>query len=302
MLLDFNLSEDLKVRSGAAAAIGGTLPYMSPEHLDAFRGGARPVDARSDLYSLGVILYELLAGRRPFEIPDAPPDRTFLDLLIEGRLGTIPDVRRWNQTVTPAVESIIHHCLETDPRRRYQNARELSEDLERHLAHRPLKSAHEPSLRERMAKWARRHPTLCSSTSIALLALTLILLLGSVVWFVAEDLGNASARLHHGDFRAVFEECQFLLNTNGGPPEHLERGIRLARHALDGYGVGGPGDWTAGPWVRRLPAAEQRALLRGGIRTGPPRGAGEHNPGRALPVEARTHPIIAAGGTLARPS
>ena len=73
MLLDFNLSEDLKVRSGAAAAIGGTLPYMSPEHLDAFRGGARPVDARSDLYSLGVILYELLAGRRPFEIPDAPP-------------------------------------------------------------------------------------------------------------------------------------------------------------------------------------------------------------------------------------
>jgi len=80
--------------------------------------------------------------------------------LIEGRLGTTPDVRRWNQTVTPAVESIIHHCLETDPQRRYQNARELSEDLERHLAHRPLKSAHEPSLRERMAKWARRHPTL----------------------------------------------------------------------------------------------------------------------------------------------
>ena len=162
MLLDFNLSEDLKVRSGAAAAIGGTLPYMSPEHLDAFRGGARPVDARSDLYSLGVILYELLAGRRPFEIPDAPPDRKLLDLLIEGRLGTIPDVRRWNQAVTPAVESIIHHCLETDPQRRYQNARELSEDLERHLAHRPLKYVHEPSLRERMTKWARRHPTLCT--------------------------------------------------------------------------------------------------------------------------------------------
>ena len=260
MLLDFNLSEDLKVRSGAAAAIGGTLPYMSPEHLDAFRGGAHPVDARSDLYSLGVILYELLAGRRPFEIPDAPTDRKLLDLLIEGRLGTIPDVRRWNQTVTPAVVSIIHHCLETDPQRRYQNARELSEDLERHLAHRPLKSAHEPSLRERMTKWARRHPTLCSSTSIALLALTLILLLGSVAWFVAEDLGNASARLRRGDFRAAFEKCQFLLNTNGGPPEHLERGIRLARHTLDGYGVGGPGDWTAGPWVRRLPAAEQRAL------------------------------------------
>ena len=148
MLLDLDLfPKTLKSAQGTAAAIGGTLPYMSPEHLDAFRGGARPVDARSDLYSLGVILYELLAGRRPFEIPDAPPDRKLLDILIEGRLGTSPDVRRWNQTVTPAVESIIHHCLETDPQRRYQNARELSEDLERHLAHRPLKSAHEPSLR-----------------------------------------------------------------------------------------------------------------------------------------------------------
>jgi tetratricopeptide (TPR) repeat protein len=258
--LDFNLSEDLKIHSGAAAAIGGTLPYMSPEHLHAFQGGARPVDARSDLYSIGVVFYELLAGRRPFEIPDSPPDRMLLDRLIEGRLGPIPGIRRWNKTVTPAVESIIHHCLEPDPQRRYQNARELYEDLDRHLAHRPLRYAPEPSLRERTTKWAKRHPTLCSSTSIALLALTLILLLGAAVWFVTEALRNASARLHHGAFQAAFEECQFLLNTNGGPPEHLEQGIRLARHTLEGYGVGGPGDWTAGPFVRRLPAAEQRAL------------------------------------------
>ena len=142
---------------------------------------------------------------------------------------------------------VVIHCLEPEPQRRYQNARELSEDLERHLAHRPLRYALEPSLCERMTKWARRHPTLCSSTSVALLALTLILLLGVGVWFVAEDLGNASARLRYGAFRAAFEECQFLLNTNGGPPDHLERGIRLARQTLAGYGVGGPGDWTAGP-------------------------------------------------------
>ena len=74
MLLDFNLSEDSEVRPGAAAAVGGTLPYMAPEHLEALRGGASP-DARSDLYSLGVILYELLTVRRPFPVPEAPPAR-----------------------------------------------------------------------------------------------------------------------------------------------------------------------------------------------------------------------------------
>ena len=83
--------------------------------------------------------------------------------------------------VIGSVASLTRHCLEPDPQRRYQDARELSEDLERHLAHRPLRYAPEPSLRERMTKWARRHPTLCSSTSIAILALTLMLLLGTVV-------------------------------------------------------------------------------------------------------------------------
>src|SRR5262249_19297798 len=64
MLLDFNLSEDVQSRSGATAAfIGGTLPYMAPEHLRAFQHRNVTVDGRSDVYSLGVILYELLTGR-----------------------------------------------------------------------------------------------------------------------------------------------------------------------------------------------------------------------------------------------
>src|SRR5262249_20105309 len=59
LLLDFNLSEDTKLSAGAPAAfIGGTLPYMAPEHLTAFLDRTHGVDARSDLYSLGVILYE----------------------------------------------------------------------------------------------------------------------------------------------------------------------------------------------------------------------------------------------------
>jgi tetratricopeptide (TPR) repeat protein len=219
------------------------------------------VDARSDIYSLGVIVYELLAGRRPFPVRNGPRDGLILDSMIEDRCGAIRDIRRWNRAITPAVASVVRHCLERDPQRRYQCARELLEDLERHLAHRPLRYAPEPSLRERAGKWARRHPTWCSSTSIALLALTVILFLGAAAWFRSEGLRNDSARLHRSAFRTAFEECQLLLNTNGGPPEYLERGIDLARRTLAGYGVGGPGDWTVGPGVRRLPAGERQALI-----------------------------------------
>src|SRR5204863_8129037 len=61
MLLDFNLSADMKLsQTATAASIGGTLPFMAPEHLEAFRGQLRVVDQRSDVYSLGLILYELL--------------------------------------------------------------------------------------------------------------------------------------------------------------------------------------------------------------------------------------------------
>src|SRR3954454_9061000 len=66
MLLDFNLSSDSSSHQKATLLVGGTLPYMAPEHLHATRDGA-PVLAVSDIYSLGVIAFELLTGRRPFE-------------------------------------------------------------------------------------------------------------------------------------------------------------------------------------------------------------------------------------------
>ena len=260
MLLDFNLSQDLKATAGVAAT-GGTLFYMAPEHLDACWGRRHSLDARSDLYSIGVILYELLTGRRPFAIPDGPPE-TMIDQLIEDRRQPPPGVMCRNKAITPAVEAIVQHCLEPDPARRYQTALELHEDLERHLADRPLRYAPEPSLRERLAKWARRHPAALSSTTVSCLGLFLIALLVIFAWIVVEEYRGASARLSRGAFRVAFEECQLLLNTQSdqGSTEHLARGVRLAREALAGHGVGGPGDWTAAPLVRSLPVAEQRAL------------------------------------------
>src|SRR5262249_33032402 len=162
MLLDFNLAEDTKLRSSATAAlIGGTLPYMAPEHLEAFRNGKREVDARSDVYSLGILLYELLAGRFPFANKPATTspsdvDRVVMQLL-EDRSSLPPPARQWNPAVSPAVDAILRRCLEPDPARRYQSARQLHEDLQCQLDSLPLKHAREP-LGERIRKQFRPSP------------------------------------------------------------------------------------------------------------------------------------------------
>src|SRR5207248_9847878 len=93
------------------------------------------------------------------------------------RAGPPPWVRPWNRAVSPAAESIVRHCLHPDPAQRYQSAAALKEDLERHLANLPLRHAPEPSLRERLRKWRRRHPYLASSATLGTAAVILFGLL-----------------------------------------------------------------------------------------------------------------------------
>ena len=167
MLLDFNLATDLKlIVRGSTELIGGTLPYMSVEHLEAFQGDLETIDARSDIFSLGVILFELLTGRHPYEIRRGVVNEV-LPLMIQDRRGLLPDLRTKNRGVSPAVEAIIRRCLDPDPDRRYQEARHLVEDLKRQVENLPLLHTREPSLRERVGKWARRHPRLTSTTTVA---------------------------------------------------------------------------------------------------------------------------------------
>jgi serine/threonine protein kinase/Tfp pilus assembly protein PilF len=261
MLLDFNLAEDTKVRPGeaAAAAVGGTLHYMAPEHLRAFRAGSGLVDARGDLYSLGVILYELLSGRRPYGVPDCP-DAMLIDRLIEDRRVPPPSARLWNRAATPAVDAILRRCLEPDPSRRYQSALQLHDDLERQLADRPLRHVREPSLAERGRKWVRRHPVACSSTSIGAATTGLIAALIVLGALLVGQLRFAEARLLHQKFRGQFDRCKLLLQTQGASPAQLDEANRLALQTLGLYRAGRPEGWTALPLVRALPPDERRAL------------------------------------------
>ncbi|HWL92868.1 MAG TPA: protein kinase, partial [Phycisphaerae bacterium] len=146
----------------------GTPAYMSPEQIDAESGG---VDHRTDIYSLGVTLYELLTGRRPFEAPT----RDQILARIRQREPRAP--RKINPLVPIDLETICLRAMEKDPRRRYQNAGAMRDDLVRYADHRPIVSRRVRAA-ERAFKWVRRHPAMTTITSLSI-ALTVVAVLWS---------------------------------------------------------------------------------------------------------------------------
>jgi serine/threonine protein kinase/Tfp pilus assembly protein PilF len=271
MLLDFNLAEDLKQRGAEAALVGGTLPYMAPEHLAAFRGEAGGVDARSDIYSLGIVLFELLTGRFPFAPHRLPADGSGVEqvldrMLAERRVGP-PCPRRSNPAVSPAAAAVVRHCLEPDPARRYATAAALLEDVERHLRHEPLRHVREPSLRERAGKWLRRHPRAGYRLSVACLALA-VLVGGGLGWQALSlarareaDQARQGAYQTRQDFAATAVHAYLPLSTWPDRPELLGQSEAACRAALNLYGVLDDDRWRDRPALAALPAERRLAVL-----------------------------------------
>jgi serine/threonine protein kinase/tetratricopeptide (TPR) repeat protein len=262
MLLDFNLSEDTKLRSGAAS-VGGTLPYMAPEHIAAFHQRSSRADARADLYSLGVMVYELLTGRLPFPVRGGRLTEV-LPRMIEDRRAPPPRLRDRNPAASPAVEAVVRRCLQGDPARRYQTARELQEDLERHLHDLPLRHAAEPSPRERLGKWARRHPRLTSSTGVAVCAAVLLLLLGGVFAWQWQRLARLEAAENFNQFRAEVRDAQIAFLDAAPGRAKAEEIASSCRRPLDRYGVLDKPSWQQAPAVRRL-VPDDRERLRADV-------------------------------------
>ncbi|MBY0228121.1 MAG: protein kinase, partial [Gemmataceae bacterium] len=241
MLLDFNLADDTK-REGRAGRPGGTLPYMSPEHLAAFAGlpapfggGRAAPDGRSDLYALGVILFELLTGTHPF-----PASGDAAGLIAE-RVRRVPRAGASNRAVTPSVEAMLRRCLAPDPARRYASAAHLREDIHRHLDHLPLKHAREPAS-EKWRKWARRNPRLASTTTLAALAAGLLVLLALLLVERGRRLDRLDALMGHRAFRDDLAACRLALAGLPDPAAQAE-GRTRARRALE----------SAAGFERRLP-------------------------------------------------
>src|SRR6266851_560127 len=260
MLLDFNLAHDTKARSKVSVALlGGTLPYMAPEQLAAYRDETVAENCNSDVYSLGIILYELLSGRHPFEIRYGPFEEVLSRMIVD-RQRRPAGLRNSNRAVSPAVAAIIDRCIEPNPERRYQSARELQEDLQCQLAHQPLKNAPNSSVVERLRKWTRRHPRLASTTSVGMISALVVVGMISLVVARGHRLAQLEADQSHREFLSELKTAEFLLTPSASEPEKLRQGLTLGQQAIARYHVLENPSWRELQAVRLLSQDKKEQL------------------------------------------
>ena len=211
-----------------AGQILGTLPYMSPEQ---FSFDSHDVDIRTDVYALGVLLYELLCGRLPFQVA-----RMSLPQVIQVLENTPPDPpRSVRADLETDLENIVLKALSKEREDRYASAAELARDLQRFLRHEPVEAR--PTTRWHRAKlFARRNPGLTGALAVAAGALMLAAITSTAFGLRTKRAVHAKERQIEVASQALAGETAALRRAEAalaGETAALERATETQSHLLE---------------------------------------------------------------------
>jgi len=220
LLLDFGLAGlqggGRLTRTGTAL---GSVPYMPPEQV---RGGRAELDARSDIWALGVTYYELLTLQLPFSGSD---DRETVERILGGRPRA---PHALHAGLSFDAETVCLKALEPEPARRYASAQDFAADLRCVLELRPV-SARRPSVYEHARRWTRVHPAFSAGAAVAAIAL----LVGPLAYAVVER--NARQRVEQANEATVAANAQLELALGSASAERdrAEHNLDRALEAVD---------------------------------------------------------------------
>jgi serine/threonine protein kinase/tetratricopeptide (TPR) repeat protein len=223
-LLDFGIAKMLAAGVDPETAPTATLlPMMTPEYASPEQVRGEPVTTASDVYSLGVLLYELLAGCRPYRVKadsleeivravcdtDPPPPSTVVRT--RSSADTVPHVRRARAELKGDLDTIVMKALRKHPARRYASPQELWNDLHRYLDGRPVR-ARPDTVRYRASKFVRRHKAGVATSALVASSLLAAAVITAREARIAERRSQETRKLANS---LVFEAFDAVKNIPG---------------------------------------------------------------------------------------